>query len=103
MVTGKWFITPHAVHRYIARSHPKLSYDEALAELIRVSEKAKRKKSLGDGIAMYRGPKPEKLRCIVSENITEENPLPQLLTVYTYNDPWFGKEKEDEFNENREN
>jgi hypothetical protein len=37
---GRWFITPHAVRQYIARVRA-CSYDEALADLIRITASAR--------------------------------------------------------------
>ncbi|NMA54998.1 MAG: hypothetical protein GX952_03565 [Firmicutes bacterium] len=93
-IGGKWFITPHAVRQYIRRVQPQLSYNDALSVLIKVSEQAKRRRTLKKGIAFYRGPRPEKLRCIVCEQTSADRPLPQLLTVYTYKDPdWINREE----------
>jgi hypothetical protein len=84
MVTGKWFITPHAVRRYIERVDLSASYEEALAELIRWSEVARPKKKIAPGVWLYRGPRPLRLRLRVSH----KGPgLPQLMTVLKSKDP----------------
>ncbi len=84
---GKWFITPHAVHRYIERVRPYLGYDDALLVLAETSNWARRIRELEAGVFLWRGPRPDRLRCLVSENTCHERPLPQLLTVYTGKDP----------------
>lgn len=85
MIRGRWFITPHAVRRYIERVHPELTYDEALLVLTKLSELARRVKEIEPGIALWRGPRPERLRCIVAEN-ADGGRLPQLLTLYQGHD-----------------
>lgn len=40
MIAGRWFISPHAVRRYIARVHPGISYERGLQELVEASERA---------------------------------------------------------------
>ncbi|HTQ79796.1 MAG TPA: hypothetical protein VMM92_07355 [Thermoanaerobaculia bacterium] len=77
---GLWFITPHAVHRYIERFAPRLSYEEALADLIRASHEARRVKILPTGLVLYRGPKPRRLRFFLQEAV-EPPALPILVTV----------------------
>jgi len=78
MARGKWFITPHAVKRYIQRVAPSLTYEEALEELVFMSSKARRIKEMSPGIALYRGGKPLRLRFRVAEC---GDGLPRLLTV----------------------
>jgi len=82
---GRWFITPHAVARYIERVDPRASYEVALARLIAESETATRVKEIEPGVALYRGRKPRRLRYRVAE--TGEG-LPQLLTVLSPFDGW---------------
>ena len=84
MIAGKWFITPHAVRRYIERVDRSATYEQALAELIRWSEKAKPKKEVAPGIWFYRGPRPLRLRLRVSHKGEGQ---PQLLTVLKSKDP----------------
>jgi hypothetical protein len=83
---GKWFITPHAVHQYIKRVHPELTYREAQTVLIRLSELARKVKELEPSLWLYRGPKPERVRCLVAE-AKAEGELPQLVTLYQGKDP----------------
>lgn len=89
MIAGRWFITPHAVARYRERIAPGLTYEQALAELIRLSLAARRcgeERSL-PGAFLWRGPRPLRLRCIVQERVPV-GALPQLLTVYGGHDRW---------------
>lgn len=90
-VVGRWFVTPHAVLRYIERIRPGLSYDEALADLIRFSLVSKKKAILprrsGESEKfttwLWRGPRPLRLRFRVVEN---DRDLPQLVTVFAGHD-----------------
>ena len=79
-VSGRWFITPHAVARYRQRFAPGFTYEEALAELIRASETARRVKVLVTGLVLYRGPKPRRLRFFLQEEVGPLA-LPALVTV----------------------
>ena len=78
--SGRWFVTPHAVNRYRQRFAPGSPYEEALAELIRASETARRVKVLPTGLVLYRGPKPRRLRFFVQEQVGPLA-LPALVTV----------------------
>ncbi len=80
MIPGRWFVTPHAVEQYRRRCRPGVEYEVALAELVRLSEVAHRVKELPTGLALYRGPKPLRLRCYVQERVGHGR-LPQLVTV----------------------
>lgn len=80
MVTGRWFVTPHAVQRYRERIDPLATYDDALAYLIAASERAHPVKEIQPGLWLWRGPKPRELRYRVS---VREPGLPQLVTVLT--------------------
>ncbi|MFY9825577.1 MAG: hypothetical protein WAM82_29655 [Thermoanaerobaculia bacterium] len=79
-VSGSWFITPHAVEKYIQRFAPRFTYEEALGALIRESTHARRVKVLPTGLVLYRGPKPRRLRFFLQENV-EAPALPVLVTV----------------------
>jgi len=78
--SGHWFITPHAVRRYVKRFAPRCTYEEALSALIRESAKARRVKTLPTGLVLYRGPKPRRLRFFLQEGV-EAPALPILVTV----------------------
>lgn len=75
---GRWFITPHAIRRYIEKMAPQASFDEALARLIQLSDSAHRVRATRDGCAIYRAPRPSRIRLIVAERGPG---LPQLVTV----------------------
>ena len=84
MIAGKWFITPHAVRRYIERVDRSASYEQALAELVRCSERARRVKEIARGVWLYREGKPRRLRfrVAVAPVTADGRPgKPQLLTV----------------------
>lgn len=83
MIAGRFFITPHAVRRYIERVRAGLSYEDALARLVTITEGAHRVREIGDGVELWRGPKPERLRLRVS---TRGPGLPQVVTVLAEHD-----------------
>jgi hypothetical protein len=78
--SGRWFITPHAVNRYIRRFAPRSTYEEALGALIRESAAARRIKVLPTGAVLYRGARPRRLRFFLREDV-EAPALPILVTV----------------------
>lgn len=78
---GRWWISPHAVRRYIERcpGARRLSYGEALERLIAASETAHFVKTRrNSGEELWRGPKPYRLRFVVCR---ANAGLPQLVTV----------------------
>lgn len=77
MITGPWFITPHAVRRYIERVEPGATYEQALARLVEWSRVARPNKWIGN-ILQFRGPRP--LRCRLRVAFGNAG-APQLLTV----------------------
>lgn len=83
---GAWFITPHAVRRYIERIAPGLTYEQALGALVRLSTEAQRVRDIAPGLALYRGPKPLRVRLRVATGEGDE--LPQLVTVLPCHDGW---------------
>lgn len=85
MFEGRWFITPHAVHRYMARIARRLIYEEALAELASMSLTARYVKPAQGGAELWRTGKPLRLRFIVGPG---EGDLPALLTVLPGHDRW---------------
>lgn len=83
MIDGPWFITPHAVKRYIERVRPHLSYERALADLVAESKRAHAVKEIEPGLWLWRGGKPRRLRFRVS---TLGDGAPQLVTVLAAHD-----------------
>jgi len=82
---GAWFVTPHAVRRYIERCEPGLTYEQALETLVRLSTEAQRVRDIAPGLALYRGPKPLRVRLRVAD---ADAGLPQLVTVLPMHDGW---------------
>lgn len=78
MIAGRWFITPHAVKRYQRRCGGPPRYEDALSELIKLSDEAHFVKDKDLGIELWRTGKPLRMRMYVS--IRGEG-LPQLVTV----------------------
>ena len=77
---GRFFVTPHAVRQYQRRVRPELGYEDARAELIAISERARYVRPARDGCEVWRTPRPERLRLIVGPG---KGPLPALITVET--------------------
>ena len=75
---GPFFVTPHAVRRYIERVRPGLTYEQALGELVAMARGAHLVKELASGLELWRGPPPRRLRFRVSPGC---GGLPQLVTV----------------------
>lgn len=80
-LSGRWFITPHAVRRYIERcpGARRLTYEQAFGQLISESELAHLVKARRNpGEELWRGGKPHRLRFVVARG---NGGLPQLVTV----------------------
>lgn len=78
MVEGEWFFTPHAVARYMERVHCP-SWDDAYRALIQESRKAHYVKTKPNGVELWRGGRPLRMRYLVAK--TGQGRLPVLLTV----------------------
>lgn len=79
---GRWFITPHAVRRYVERIDPRASFEVALATLIDHGERARfLRATTGERgpIEIWRGPRPRRLRFVVAPARSAEE-KPQMLT-----------------------
>lgn len=93
---GRFFITPHAVQRYIERYRPWISRERALEELILITSAARYvepARSCGGG-ELWKGPRigrkarqdiRSRLRFIVRDGANEGD-LPQVVTVLSC--PW---------------
>jgi len=86
VTAGRWFITPHAVRRYIERISPGSTYEQALAFLIDQSETAHPTGWVAADVLQYRAPRPLRLRYRVRHG--QDGGLPQLLTVLPEHDRW---------------
>lgn len=84
MIAGRWFITPHAVRRFIERYCPTLTYEQALGHLVEAALVAHR-----DGL--YKGGPAEIWRVgplsMVVGPPRGEWVAPQLITVLRRR-PW---------------
>lgn len=82
---GRWFVTPHAVRRYIRRVDRGLSYNRALAALIHEGTQARFVKVVpfpsasGQPVELWRGRRPRRLRFYVTHNPGALRPA--LITV----------------------
>jgi len=86
---GRWFVTPHAVWRYIERIRPGIDYEMARDELIEESLHAHFVRRQGNG-DLWRGRRPLRLRFIVGWTDEAVGGLPPLLTVVVPHDRWRG-------------
>lgn len=91
---GRWFVTPHAVLR-MRQLCPRLTYDEALAFLIRESETARFVRMKNPDAALYRGARPFRHRYIVAPAKSPDE-LPVLLTVLPTHDGAAGRKEIDD-------
>lgn len=90
MIAGRWFVGPHALQRYVeitrrvteARARAILAEEteraRILAEVIDDTEHAHHVRPERDGAALWRGPKPHRLRYIVGLG---EGAHPAVITV----------------------
>lgn len=80
-VAGGFFVTSHAVSRYRERAPgaARLSYDQALGELVNTMQRSHFVKAINDGLDLWRGPKPHRLRLRVAPG--SGSVLPQVVTV----------------------
>lgn len=78
---GEFFITGHAVRRFRERvpGAARLSYDQALTQMIQQMKRAHYVKQIRDGLDLWRGPKPHRLRLRVAPG--GSGLLPQVVTV----------------------
>lgn len=70
---GPWIISDHAVQRYILRVRPRLTYQQAHAELVEASRVAHFVRPRGPSGDLWRSNRPLRLRLIVNNGV--------LLTV----------------------
>jgi len=77
-IAGPWFVTPHAVRQYQTRARRRCGYEQALGELVRIAERARRVKPLPTGAVLYRTGRPDRWRLVVREDGPGS---PQLVTV----------------------
>lgn len=84
-----WYVTKHAVARYLEVTGAKLPYDAALAELTSLCaetwQRYQDRPEAGPAIShtggwVYRGPKPRRLRFLVGNDPVESD-KPQLVDV----------------------
>lgn len=81
---GRFFLTPHAVRRYMERlAAPGLTYEQALGALLREIEGAHRVRDGRAGCAIWRTGRPGRLRLIVDET---QHPLPAVVTILPSHD-----------------
>ena len=98
MITGKFFITPHAVHRYIEHVRPEATYAQALEDLQYITSNGTSKgpyqgvkltqQHPDKSLELWRGPRigphsqqnrRSRLRFVVG--YANYGPLPQVVTV----------------------
>lgn len=84
-ITGRFFVTPHAVERYIERIHPGIKYEQALREILEHADRAHRVKEIEPGVSEWRARPPLRLRFRIAEHGPD---LPQVLTVLKPSESW---------------
>lgn len=60
-VAPTWVITDHAITRYIQRVRQRATYEQAIADIMRLLARAHLVKDCGD-YELWRTPRPERLR-----------------------------------------
>lgn len=77
---GRWFVTPHAVRRYIERvpGRREWTYGQARDEIVRESRHAHFVRCQVNGLELWRAGKPLRTRFLVARGFAG---LPQLVTV----------------------
>lgn len=77
---GRWFVTPHAVHRFRQRvpGGAAMSFETAQAAIVADSLRAHHVRSYADGSELWRAGRPLRTRYIVRP---QSNGLPVLQTV----------------------
>jgi hypothetical protein len=78
---GRWWVTPTAIHQYCELTGRR-DDESTLAEMIDVCEKAHHVRSQENGLDLYRGPRPLRLRLLVAP-ARRSDELPQLVQVLT--------------------
>lgn len=80
MIAGRFFVTPHAVRQYRDRHRrgEGLSFDQALEELIRLSDQARYVKPMDTDAELWRLPGRKKIRLVVRPG---EGKKPSIVTV----------------------
>lgn len=79
MLTGKYFITPHAVRSFVDRIAPRMSYDRALSVIVRGLESCGEEKPLRNRQGFYvrvRGA--WNFRAVIGRG---DGPLPAVITI----------------------
>ncbi len=79
---GRFYVSAHAITRYIERVRPGIARSVALAELIRIGNGAEKLKTLEDGTELWRGPKKSPApRLLFLVGPKSEGTLPVMRTV----------------------
>lgn len=79
---GRFYVSDHAITRYIDRVRPGLSRSVALAELIRIGSAAEKLRTFEDGTELWRGPKKGPApRLLFLVGPKSEGTLPVMRTV----------------------
>ena len=82
MTTARWYITAHAVERYMhVRRFPEPDFARAERELLALAPSAKLRQTDTQGRELYRSGMPLQLRWVVSHAQRVEGPLPQVVWV----------------------
>ena len=80
---GRFFVTPHAVHRYIERVHRGIEYERAMKEIIEAAATAHYVKDYNGGQYWRCGRSFGRLRLLVNNQCQG---LPQIVTILPASD-----------------
>jgi hypothetical protein len=89
MPTCPWYVSAHAVRRYIELTRSSLSFDDASDALIELCARTwahhqttgKQPTISRTGAYVYRTPRPERLKLVVSTTPRPEGPKDQVVDV----------------------
>lgn len=89
-IRGPWYVTRKAVEQFCAVCKIDAENDDEFARaeelLIEQTKAARHVRNQANGIQLYRGPSPKRLRFLVAVGKRDEGELPQLVTVLPTHD-----------------
>lgn len=82
---GRFFVTPHAVRRYVSRVRPGLTYEQALGALLQAAESAHYVRDSDGGAAIWRASRAHgRVRFVVMPGVPGR--LPVIVTILREHD-----------------
>lgn len=89
-IRGPWYVTRRAVEQFCPLVGLNAGDDDEFARgeelLIEQTKAARHVRNQANGLQLYRGPSPKRLRFLVAVGKRDEGELPQLVTVLPTHD-----------------